>query len=117
MIIDGTLTGVTAARETMKMHRIPYYNFDYSIQSLVKLLKVYLDRQSALDVALIFQDDSGVNEAFHAFVGKSSMRIILLNELNSSAIEKLSKLRPAPNYFSIIAESFKMEKIFQAVRK
>lgn len=116
MVVDGTLSGVAEVRETMKLHRIPYFNFDFSIQSVVKLLKVYLNRQNALDVVLIFQDDAAVDEAFHAFVGKSPMRVILLNQLAPNAFERLKTLRPEPNYFSIIADTAEMEQLFQGVR-
>lgn len=116
IIVDGTLNGVASLRELMKLHQIPYFNFDYSMQSVVKLLEVYLNRQGASDVVLILEDELSVNEAFHAFIGKSPMRIILLNQLNSSGVERLRTLRPLPNYFSVIADTVKMEKLFQAVR-
>jgi hypothetical protein len=115
ILIDGTLSGVASVRETMKMHRIPYFNFDFSIQSILKLLEVYLNRQGALDVALILEDDTAIDEAFHAFVEKSPMRIILLNQLAPNVVERLKDLRPIPDYFSIIADTVKMEQLFQAV--
>lgn len=116
ILVDGTLSGVAAIRETMKLHRIPYFNFDFSIQSIVKMLEVYLNRQSALDVVLIFEDDTAVDEAFHAFVGKTSMRTILLNQLDPNVVERLRNLRPTPNYFSIIADTVKMDQLFRGVR-
>jgi hypothetical protein len=115
MLIDGTLSGVVSVRETMKLHRIPYFNFDYSIQSAVKMLELYLTRRDAMDVVLIFEDDSAVVEAFYAFVGKSSMRTLFLHT-NSKAIERLNSLRPAPSYFTLIGETAKMEGFYQTVR-
>lgn len=117
ILIDGTISGVAAVRETMKMHRIPYFNFDFSIQSVVKVLEIYLSKQNALDVVLILQDDVAVDEAFHAFVGKSPMRVIMLNRLDLNAVKRLENLRPTPSFFSIIADTVNMKQIFQAVRK
>lgn len=116
ILIDGTLGGAVDVREKMKLHRIPYFNFDFSIQSAVKMLELYLNRQGAMDVVLIFEDDIAVGEAFYALVGKSPMRTLFLDQTTSKVIERLNGLRPAPNYFSVIAETAKMEHFYQTVR-
>ena len=116
IFIDGTLSGVADVRETMILHQIPYFNFDFSIQSAVKMLELYLNRQGALDVALILEDDTAVDEAFHALVGKSPMRTLFLDQTTPKVIERLNSLRPAPNYFSVIGETSKMEQFYQNVR-
>jgi hypothetical protein len=116
MLIDGTLSGVASVRETMKLHRIPYFNFDFSIQSAVKMLELYLNRQGALDAVLIFEDDTAVGEAFYAFAGKSPMRTILLHQTTPKVIERLNSLRPAPNQFTLIAGTAKMEQFYRSVR-
>jgi hypothetical protein len=116
IIIDGTPSGVVAVRETMKLHRIPYFNFDFTIQSAVKMLELYLNRQGAMDAVLIFEDDTAVDEAFYAFVGKSPMRTLFLQQKNPIAFERLNSLRPTPDYFSVIADTPKMEQFYQTVR-
>lgn len=116
MLIDGTLSGVDSVRETMQLHRIPYFNFDFSIQSAVKMLELYLSRQGAMDAVLIFEDDTAVAEAFYAFVGKSSIRTLFLHGTSPNVIERLNGLRPAPSRFSLIAETPKMEQFYQTVR-
>lgn len=115
IFIDGTLSGFRDIRDTLKMHRIPYFNFDFSIQSFVKLLENYLKTRQGSDALVILQDEDSVNEAFHAFLSRSSLRVILMDQLKPHVIQRLRTLRPTPNYYAIIADSVNMKRLFQNV--
>lgn len=115
IFIDVTLTGFPRAREMMKHFGIPYFNFDYSVQSFVRLMEIYLKERKALDAVLILQDAISADQALYNFIMKSSLRIILLDQLPSNAAQRLKTLRPTPNYYAIIADTVNMEKIFRNV--
>jgi hypothetical protein len=115
IFIDGTLSGFRDIRDTLKLHRIPYFNFDYSIQSFVRMMEAYLSARQAMDAVIILQDESSTDEAFHTFITRSSLRVILLDQLASNVVERLKTLRPTPNYFSIIADTVNAERLFQIV--
>lgn len=116
VFIDGTFSGFDDVRDLLKLHRIPYFKYDFSIQSVVKLMKMYLHEHDALDAVLIFQDEETCDEALSSFIAHSSLRVILFNQLDQDAIQNLKSLRPLPNYFSIIADTANMKQLFQTVR-
>lgn len=115
IFIDGTLSGFNDIRDTLKLHRIPYFNFDYSIQSLVKMMEVYLTALNAVDAVFILQDEIAADEALHALMSKSPLRVILLDQLESNVVERLKNLRPTPSFYSIIADTVHMKRLFQKV--
>lgn len=115
ILIDVTLTGFSSIRDRMKQFGIPYFHFDYSIQSFVRMMEVYLKERKALDAVFILQDSMAAYEALYNFIEKSSLRVILLDQLPSRVIQRLKTLRPSPNYYAIIADTENMQKIFRNV--
>jgi predicted membrane chloride channel (bestrophin family) len=58
ILIDGTLRGLTDIRNMLQLHSVPYYNFDFSIQSFVKMMESYIIAQNAqTDAVFILQDE------------------------------------------------------------
>lgn len=117
MLIDGTLSGSLDVRATLQKRNIPYFNFDYSIQSAVELMEAYLKSRQALDAVIILQDQVAVDEALRVFITKSSLRVMLLDQLTPSAVERLKTLRPVPNYFAIVADAGNMRRLFHIVSR
>lgn len=78
-------------------------------------MEAYLKERNALDAVFIFQDAKAADEALYNFIEKSSLRVILLDQLPSRVIERLKTLRPSPNYYAIIADTENMQKIFRNV--
>lgn len=115
IFVDATLSGFQDIRDTLRANRVPYFNFDYSIQSMVMKMESYLMARQASDAVLILPDETSVDEALHAFISKSPLRVILLNQLSPSNVQRLKDLRPSPNYFAIIAETVKTKELFQIV--
>lgn len=117
MLVDGTPSGFKDIRDTMQRHGVPYFNFDYSIRSAVMMLEAYLSARQALDAVIILQDEVAADEALHAFIASSSLRVMLLDQLSTSVVERLKTLRPAPNYFAIVADAVNMRRLFQIVSR
>lgn len=115
IVIDGTLNGLRDIRDTLELHRIPYYNFDFSLQSFVMMMEAYLSARQASNAVIILQDEAATDEAFHALISRSSLRVILLDQLTSNVVERLKTLRPTPNYISIIADTVNAERLFRIV--
>lgn len=116
ILIDGTLSGFNMIRNTMRKHKVPYYNFDFSIQSFVKMMETYLLERKALEAVIIFQNERETDEALYHFIVNSSLRVILLSSLAPNVVERLRTLRPAPNYYAIVANSVNMKVLFKRVR-
>lgn len=117
MLVDVTPRGFKDIRDTLRNHGIPYFNLDYSLQSAAGMMEAYLRARKALDAVIILEDEGAVNETLHAFIGKSSLRIMLLDQLTPNAVERLRTLRPTPNYFAIIANAGNMRRLFQIVSR
>lgn len=117
MLIDGTTSGLKDIRDTLQEQSIPYFNFDYSIQSAVMMLEAYLRARQALDAVIILQDEVAADEAIRAFIAKSSLRVMLLDQLSPSVVESLRTLRPTPNYFAIVADAANMRRLFRIVSR
>jgi hypothetical protein len=116
ILIDGSFNGFHEVRDMLKLHRIPYFNFDFSLQSLVKMLERYLVLKGTGDAVFIFQDEISTEEALHTLSSKSSVRFMLLDKLTPDIAKRLSTLRPTPKFFSIISDGTNMERLFQNVR-
>lgn len=60
ILVDGTLTGSGDIGGFLQLHRVPYFNFDFSIQSFVKMMEGYIRRTSpaAANVVFILQDET-----------------------------------------------------------
>lgn len=116
IFIDGTYAGSTNVQKVLKSSDIPYFHFDYTIQSLVKMMELYLKKRRALDAVLIFQDEISCKEGLFYFIMNSPLRIILLDQLGTNVINRLKTLRPAPNYYAVIADTANMDRLFKTVR-
>jgi hypothetical protein len=112
LLIDVTLGGLDVVRDLMKTHRVPYFNFDFSIQSFVKTMEMYLKAREATDVVLIAQDPTASYEALHNFIRPSSLRVMIVNP---NDVGGLLNLKPAPNYFAVIADTVNVKGIFRNV--
>lgn len=116
IFIDGTYSGSHVTRDALKRTDVPYFTIDYSIQSYVKNMERYLLKRKAIDVVMIFQDANATRQGLFNFVRNSPLRVILLDELRPNVIKRLKTLRPAPNFYAIIADTANMEGLFQTVR-
>lgn len=116
ILIDGTLSGATSIRDVLRQTDVPYFTFDYSVQSYLRMLQEYLIERKALDAVIIFQDGKSCEESLYNFIMNSQMRVILLDQLRPSVVYRLKTLRPAPNYYAIIADTVNMNKLFKIVR-
>lgn len=116
IVIDVTLSGSNAVRDMLQPLLIPYFNFDYSVQSFVRAMELYLSERKSLNTVFILQDEAATEEAHFNFLTRSMLRVILLDQLPADAARRLKTLRPAPSFFAIIADSLNMERLFRSVR-
>ena len=91
------------------------FKLDYTIQSYVQTLVKYLQERKALDAVIIFQDEKLCEEALYNFILINPLRVILLDQLRPNVINKLKTLRPAPNYYAIVADTVNMERLYNLV--
>ncbi|CAO1369520.1 unnamed protein product [Diamesa serratosioi] len=113
LFIDITYTGYDFIKNTLQTHNIPHFSFDYSIQSFVKVMELFLKARLTTDVVFIFQNELETDESLYYFILKSTFRMIVLDQLTPNAVARLKKIRPTPSYYSIIADNANMERLFK----
>lgn len=59
ILVDGTLAGLSNVGNLLQLHRLPYFQFDLSVQSFVKMMEGYIRETSptASNVVFILQDE------------------------------------------------------------
>lgn len=108
LFIDGTISGFDELREKLESFRVPYFNFDYTLQSVVKILEIFLIQRNALDVVLILTDERAKDEVLrYNLKSESPLRFIVFNQPIENIARRLKAIRPVPDFFTIIGESDK----------
>lgn len=57
IVIDVTYTGQTEIKNITSAMHIPYFRFDYSIQSFILYMEKYLAARYGTDIVFIFQNE------------------------------------------------------------
>jgi hypothetical protein len=108
LFIDGTISGFDEVREKLEAFKVPYFNFDYTIQSVVKVLEIFLIQRNALNVLLIVPDEKVKDEVLrYNLKSDSPLRFLVLNQPIANIAQTLKSIRPLPEFFTIIADSDK----------
>ncbi|CAO1298261.1 unnamed protein product [Diamesa tonsa] len=113
LFIDITYTGYDFIKNTLRSNNIPHFSFDYSIQSFVKIMELYLKARLTTDVVFIFQNELETDESLYYFILKSTFRMIVLDQLSPNVVARMRTLRPTPSYYTIIADNANMERLFK----
>jgi hypothetical protein len=58
IFIDGTAKGSKEIYEMMQLQHVPYFNFDLSIQSFVKMMEKYISARTGLNSVFILPDET-----------------------------------------------------------
>nr|CAD7580926.1 unnamed protein product [Timema californicum] len=96
--------------------KIPYFRGDVTPGTYVAAVDSYLTGRKATDAALIFQTEDELDQTLYYLIGKSIIRVIVLNGLDGNATERLLTMRPSPSYFVIYATSKNMTKLYSKVQ-
>ncbi|XP_026471820.1 uncharacterized protein LOC113376108 [Ctenocephalides felis] len=113
LTLDLTWTGWHQAHVMSDQAGVPYYRADISLQPFVRVLDDYLMERSGSDAALIFQDESELNQGLYYLVSTSVLRVIVLDNLDKDSIRSLLNIRPTPSYYAIFATTPNMIKLFK----
>jgi len=58
IFIDSTLEGSTEIQKMLQLQHVPYFNFDFSIQSFVKMMERYISVRTGINSVFILQDET-----------------------------------------------------------
>nr|CAD7267148.1 unnamed protein product [Timema shepardi] len=115
-VLDLTWTGWSKAKIMSHGSKIPYFRGDVTPGTYVAAVDSYLTGRKATDAALIFQTEDELDQTLYYLIGKSIIRVIVLNGLDGNATDRLLTMRPSPSYFVIYATSKNMTKLYSKVQ-
>lgn len=109
-------TATSNSKKLKLLNEIPHFHFDYSLESVMKVLQSFLLARNISDIVLIVQDEMMEDEVLtYNLKSQSPLRFIVLSQPIASIAQRLKSIRPIPDLFAIIAESDRMKGIFQDV--
>ncbi|XP_055688085.1 glutamate receptor 3 isoform X2 [Lutzomyia longipalpis] len=97
--------------EFVKSQGVPYIEADISVFPFVRIVELYLRKQSAVDCVYIVTSEEEVDQVLFGMIGYSNIRMNVLNNLGGTSIQRLQNLRPNPSYYAVIATTEKMNEI------
>ncbi len=80
---------------------------------LLKAADDYLTDRDAMDAALIFETESDLEQGLYTLIGNSIVRILVVHLGEADALDRLAKMRPAPNYFVAYGSTDTMKTVYQ----
>lgn len=96
---------------------VPYFKMDLTVYPFVDVLSRYIKGRHGVDSVFILQTDTEMDQALYGLIEKSSLRILVVDRLTRKTANKLLKMRPVPQYFSVAATTENMNDIFDMVRE
>lgn len=115
IILDQTRFGWEDGLKLVTWSEVNYLKLDISIGPFLVALDEIIQKRGGNDVVLIFQSEEDYQEGLHYIIEKSHLRVLLLNGLSDHVVQRLDSLRPAPGYYSILADAESMQNIYEKV--
>lgn len=116
IILDLTWNRNAENRQFANALEVPYFKIDPTIYPLLEPSVKFIKARNGTESVFIFTKEELVGQAIYGLVESSNIRFMLFNRLASANVKKLSKKRPIPLYYTIIANTDDMNEIFGQVR-
>jgi len=98
-IIDMTWGGWREAEKVATANGLPYMRIETANHQFVKSADDFLRDRDAIDAALIFKDETDLDESLYWIIGNSYIRVIVVSLDQPDAFDRLAKMRPTPSYY------------------
>ena len=98
-IIDMTWGGWREVQKIATANGLPYLRIETANHQFVKSADDYLRDRDAIDAALIFKDETDLDESLYWLIGNSYIRVIVVSLDQPDAFDRLAKMRPTPSYY------------------
>ncbi|XP_063217386.1 ionotropic receptor 25a-like [Bacillus rossius redtenbacheri] len=111
-VLDLTWTGWGKVRTAAASAALPYFRADVTPGVFVDAVDAYLGGRQATDAALIFQNEEELDQTLYYMIGRSIIRVIVLDGLEGNNTDRLLAMRPSPSYFVVYATSANLTKLY-----
>ncbi|EEB19912.1 glutamate receptor, putative [Pediculus humanus corporis] len=113
IVIDLTWSGWDKVNNLAGKYKIPVIRADVTIRTFVRSMNDFLSFRNGTDSALIFENESELDQALFYLIGHSVLRVVVLDKLTSKNVQGLINMRPTPSFFTIFATTEKMKQFFR----
>ncbi|XP_043231304.1 ionotropic receptor 25a-like [Amphibalanus amphitrite] len=104
-VVDLTWDPVEGVAEAAQLSDVPWMKLDVTNRPYIQAADDYLKYANATDAALIFQDQTGMNQSILYLLGNTMLRVVVMEGLETNIVEDLKKIRPTPTYYVIFADT------------
>ncbi|XP_017869287.1 PREDICTED: uncharacterized protein LOC108617928 [Drosophila arizonae] len=118
VIIDLSYSRWSDGYELAHTYGLAYVRFDRIMRPFLNMFADFMRQKRANNVVMIFQNSRDTMEAMKQLMTGYPFRALILDASDKQSedfVERLVRLRPAPNYYAIFARGAAMNGIFERV--
>lgn len=91
---------------------VSYFNADVTIYPIIDVAVALLTARNGTDSVFILADKVLGEQTLHGFIQNANIRVMVLYRFGRPEVDMLLKLRPIPQFFTIVANTEDMNEIF-----
>jgi len=66
-----------------------------------------------VDAALIFPSEAQLDQSLYYLIGNSYIRVVVIDSTEAGAMDRLSRMRPAPSYYVAHGDTATLKTVFR----
>jgi len=117
VVVDMTYSGSTYVQKLVRAYGIPYVKADITVNQYLEALKEYLERTNALEIGLLFENKSKLNQGLLYLSENSFVSLIAMSGLDHNATVSLKNLKPSLTDYALIGTPVEVQKLFTTARE
>lgn len=114
MFLDLSYSDSSDKLYFLESQGIPTFKLEPFIFPFMNMLYMYIRERGGYEVTIIVENEKFLESAYYRIVKVFKLSALVINS-EENLVNRIKKLRPIPNYFSIIATSKAIEKILNMV--
>ncbi|CAM1321855.1 Uncharacterised protein g7909 [Pycnogonum litorale] len=111
LLFDMTWQRQPLMKDITTEKNIPYVRLNPTNWQLVQAADDYISSLEGSDAALVFTNEEDLDQGLEHIIGRTFLRIIVLNGLDNSSTPKLMRMRPNPSNYVIFGNANNVEEI------
>lgn len=96
---------------------VPNFKADATIYPIIEVAVALLQARNGGDSVFILTDKVLAEQTLHGLILNANIRVMVLYRFGRKEIDMLLKLRPIPQFFTVVASTGDMNDIFQLVSR
>lgn len=94
---------------------VPYIKADLTIYPIIDIAVALINSRNGADSVFLLAEETLGQQTLHGLIQNANIRVMVLYQIDREVTEMLLKLRPIPQFFTIVASTEDMNSIFSQV--